>query len=129
VLAYLDANITIYLVERIHPWYPTIAPALDEAEIVPVVSDMTRLECRVGPLRTGNTGMLVEYDSFFSRTAVLPLTAAVFDRAAALRAVRGLKTPDAIHLACALEHGCEEFWTNDRRFASAAPELRLRVFA
>ena len=29
------------------------------------------------------------------------------------RVQHGLKTPDSLHLAAALRHGCTEFWTND----------------
>ncbi len=36
--------------------------------------------------------------------------------AAQLRATSGLKTPDAIHAATALEHGCTLFVTNDPAF-------------
>ncbi len=56
----------------------------------------------------------------------LPMTSAVFDLAAELRAHHGLKTPDALHLATAVVGGCEEIWTNDRRLAKATEE-RLRV--
>ncbi len=40
----------------------------------------------------------------------------VFDEAAQLRAdFTGLKTPDALHLATAVYHNCDEFWTKDNR--------------
>ena len=40
--------------------------------------------------------------------------------AAMLRARWGLKTPDAVHLACAQHHGCDALWTNDDRLARAS---------
>jgi predicted nucleic acid-binding protein len=45
------------------------------------------------------------------------LNSAVYDRAAEIRAQHGFKTPDAIHLAAAIESGCDRFLTNDRRLA------------
>jgi predicted nucleic acid-binding protein len=57
------------------------------------------------------------YDQFFASpdVEVVGLTAAVFDRAAELRARHGFKTPDALHLAAAIVHGCDRFLTNDTR--------------
>jgi predicted nucleic acid-binding protein len=43
-----------------------------------------------------------------------------FDLATELRARHGLKVPDALHLAAAIEGGCDEFWTNDTRLDKAA---------
>jgi len=53
---------------------------------------------------------------------------AVFGRALILRAEQGLKTPDALHLATALQNGCTEFWTNDNRLRSAAGAMAVNVF-
>jgi len=40
----------------------------------------------------------------------------------------GCSTPDALHLAAAIDAGCDEFWTNDRRLERAAAE-RIEVIA
>ena len=46
------------------------------------------------------------------------------DEAAQLRAdFNALKTPDALHLATALPHNCDQFWTNDTRLDLVAPSL------
>ena len=56
-----------------------------------------------------------KFTTFFQSpdVRVLALTAGVCDRAARLRAKYRFKTPDAIHLAAAIEHGCDRFLTND----------------
>jgi predicted nucleic acid-binding protein len=59
---------------------------------------------------------------------MLDLPPAIFDEAARLRAAhKSLKTPDAIHLATVLQHGCTEFWTNDDRLNTIAPGLVRKV--
>jgi uncharacterized protein len=82
-----------------------------------VVSDLTRMECRLKPLREGDDALLADYDQFFaySVTETLALSREVIDRATEIRAEYGIKTPDAIHLAAAIVAGCDAFLTNDRR--------------
>jgi hypothetical protein len=80
-------------------------------------SDLSRLECTIHAVRHPHTGLLYDYRRFFSASAMrtAPLTAAVYERAADLRAAHGhLRTPDALHLACALEYGCSDFLTHDQ---------------
>ncbi|MBK8598626.1 MAG: PIN domain-containing protein [Holophagales bacterium] len=52
-----------------------------------------------------------------------------FDLAADLRVQHGLKTPDAIHAAAAIRHGCSEFWTNDQRLVVLESRLAVRRIA
>ena len=48
---------------------------------------------------------------------MLPVTAAVWERAAQVGAAFNLKPLDAVHLAAAIEHGCGLFLTNDAKLA------------
>lgn len=59
--------------------------------------------------------MRSDFRTFFNspEVGVLPITAAVADRAAEIRATHGVKPLDALHLAAAVEHGCTRFLTND----------------
>lgn len=76
------------------------------------------------PLRTDDKTLQSLYESFFKAQKMLEMTVEVFDKAAQLRAdFNSLKTPDALHLATALHHNCDEFWTNDNRLNSVAPQL------
>lgn len=112
------------------PWAGRIAQALEaQSSARLVVTDLVRMECRVGPLKTQEPGLLRRFDEFFAAVGSLPLTTAVFDRAAELRAHHNIRTPDAIHLAAALIHGCDEFWTNDDRLSAAAGDVRVRNFS
>jgi uncharacterized protein len=57
------------------------------------------------------------FDAVFGEFATLDMPEAVYLRAAELRGRFGLKLPDALHLACAQHHGCDELWTNDDRLS------------
>jgi len=68
------------------------------------------------------------YKEHFREFEILPLGPEVYTLAAELRAHHRLRTPDALHAAAAIRHGCEEIWTGDRRLAAIEDRIRLRVF-
>jgi len=118
MIVYLDANCVIYFVESNPVWGPRITArvaVLRAASDELAVSDLTRTECLVGPLRSGDSIIVASYQAFFSDPAihVLPLSAAICERAAHVRAAYRFKVPDALHLAAAIEQGCGLFLTND----------------
>lgn len=88
-----------------------------------VVSDLVRLECRIGPLKSDDAALLALYDHFFAapNVRVVALTAAVCDLAASIRARYGFRTPDALNLAAAVELGCDIFLTHDARLGRFTP--------
>ena len=92
------------------------------------VSDLVRLECRIKPIRIGDTAKLAVFDAFFGRpdTRIVPITTAVFDRAAMIRAAYKFKLGDSLHLAAAVEAGWDRFLTNDSRL-SAFPDIPVEV--
>jgi predicted nucleic acid-binding protein len=51
----------------------------------------------------------------------------VFSSALNLRIKHKIKTPDALHLATAIENGCTEFWANDNRLNEAAKHLAVNI--
>ncbi len=122
MLVYLDSNIVIYLIEQPAAWGPRaslhVAGLLANGNQI-AVSDLTRLECRIHPLAANDTITLAQYDAFFASPDVhiVPLSAAVYDRAALIRARHGFKLGDAIHLAAAVESGCPILLTNDTRLS------------
>ena len=117
---YLDAAPVIYTVEQVLPYATDVDARLSVAGAVLVASDLTRLECRVKPLRDEDTDILQDYDDFFVGTVaeLVFLSPEVLDRATEIRAQYGFRTPDAIHLAAAVESGCDIFLTNDHRLDS-----------
>jgi predicted nucleic acid-binding protein len=91
----LDANIVIYLLEKNPLWEPKASARIavyraagDEI----AVCDAARLECLAGPLQTGNAADLASYTAFFAGPSprMLPVTVAVWERAALISWVRSL---------------------------------------
>jgi uncharacterized protein len=132
---YLDACIVIYLIQGPQELSTAILQAMRPEEGEPAAvfaSDLTRLECRVRPLREGDDELLHQFDDFFASKDLtrIPITTEVFDLATELRSLHGTKTPDALHLAAAILGGCQEFWTNDHRLSAAARNrIELKVFS
>ncbi len=128
---FVDANILIYHLEA-NPDFGARASArlagLHGAGDQVVVSDLVRMECRVGPLKSGDSALLAGYDGFFAAPGVqvVGLTPSVCDRAAAIRAAYGFRSPDALNLAAAVESGCGSFLTNDVRL-SRFPDLTVEA--
>ena len=110
MLAFLDASAVIYLLEGDALTREAVRQVLRRLEReageppVLVVSALSRLECRVRPLRESNARALERLDAFFEDPglSVVALETAVLDKATELRAHRGLRTPDAIQAASLL---------------------------
>jgi predicted nucleic acid-binding protein len=130
---FLDANIVIYLIER------TPDRGLAAAKCIQnliaqgqrlVVSDLVRMECRVRPLRLNDAVTLSAFDGYFSSedVDVTTITAAVCDRAAAIRAQYNFHPMDSLHLAAAVEHGCQRFLTHDLRLQSFS-DINIEVLS
>ena len=100
-------------------WATARIAALRAAQDEIVVSDLTRLECRHHPLGAGDQVTLQQFDAFFGQSTVevTTLSTAVCDRATDIRAHNRYKTPDALHLAAAVESKCQVFLTNGHRLA------------
>jgi predicted nucleic acid-binding protein len=118
----LDTNVVIYYVEAPAGFGPRASAWIDSHRLAGhtfAVSDLVRMECRVKPTRNGDLALVADFDLFFASSGVrvLPLTAAVCDRATLIRAAYNFKTPDALQLAAAIVHGCDRFLTADARLA------------
>lgn len=114
---YLDSCLVIYLVEEHAIFAPLFETHIANAQdLIFVVSDLTEMECLIMPFRKNNQQLVDKFHDWFAKAEIVSLDKNVFHRAAKLRAdFSGLKTPDALHLATAIYHDCDEFWTNDDR--------------
>jgi predicted nucleic acid-binding protein len=118
VKLYLDANVIIFGHEADESLKQLVLKRLLDwcqrgGEVA--TSILSRLECRVIPLRTRNASLLADYDDFFSSAAleVVDISRPIIELATELRAKYGFKSPDAIHLASAIDVGAQTFLTAD----------------
>ena len=131
---YLDANSIIYLVEAVNPFHAIVAARLllyrTDPESRIVTSRLSRLECRIQPLRNTDTHLLADYAAFFSmeRLIISEVTANIIEQATDLRVRYNFKTPDAIHLATAIEEKADLFLTGDKSLARCV-EVQVEVLA
>lgn len=127
-LIYFDTCLLIYLMENHAKFGSRVSAAMERAgEARYAISSMVKLECLVAPLKRGDPILQRGYESLFLRFENLHLPETVFLQAAQLRACFGLRTPDALHLACAQHHGCDALWTNDERLTQAGHGLARNI--
>ncbi len=128
---YFDSCLAIYLVEE----NPTFLASLEDSLAIEgdarlCISPLTEMECLVLPLRLQSKALITKFENWFDQVTVLPIDSDIYRRAAQMRAdLSSLKTPDALHLATAQYHGCDEFWTNDDRLGSVAPSLVKNILS
>lgn len=120
---YLDACVIIYFVESVDPFHARVAERVrrhgEDGESDLATSRLSRLECRTRPRRNADTLLLDRYEEFFSarRLLLADVSNAIIERATDLRARYGFKTPDALHLATAIELRADIFLTGDQNLA------------
>ncbi len=111
-----------------HPRYgpvvlPLFAERLEPGVNLGVTSVVTLAEVLVKPLLAARRDLVLRYRDFLTRAphfTIADITAAAAERAADLRARHGIRLPDALQVATAMEHGASHFVTNDARLRAVA---------
>jgi predicted nucleic acid-binding protein len=130
----VDTAAFIYFIEAAPAWLPVVRPlflATDAGQLTLVTSAVTLLEVLVVPYRANNHALAARYESLLTQSRgvqLIEVTRAQLRWAAQLRALTGVRTPDALQLTAAREAGCTAFVTNDRRLP-AVPGLRILQLA
>jgi len=126
---YLDSCVLIYYAEDPDGLGALAAKAMAATSLPVCISPLVMCECLVKPIRHGDAVTRGYYERMFLRFTALDMPEPVYFLAAELRARHGLKTPDALHLACAQHHRCEAVWTNDDRLMQASRGMARNIFA
>jgi len=135
MLYFLDTCIVIYAVEGQPPFLQRAQSHIAALEAIGhrfVTSNLVRSECLVAPMGNQDGALLLDYSMFFQgrNLRTVELTSAMHDRAATIRGTycyptvgpqanrRRYSLSDALHLAAAIETGCDRFLTNDDQLAA-----------
>lgn len=116
---YFDTNCFIYIVEGIERYRPVLEPlmnAVAAGDITGVTGEITLAEVLVKPLRDQLAQQVLLYKQMLADRQpfmLAPITQAIWESAASLRARLPVRLPDAVHLAAARQSGCRLFVTND----------------
>lgn len=116
---YMDTAPIIYFTEQREGYVDKMRAILTyvaDGHMDSVTCAVTLPETLIKPLQNQDMPLVQLYRNLFYNTQgfnVLPVTVAIGERAAQLRAKYQLRTPDALHVATALDSGCEAFLTND----------------
>jgi predicted nucleic acid-binding protein len=122
-IIYLDSNIVIYFVEGRSPFRESAEAVVAGAQALGnrlMTSELTVAECLYRPYKDRDTRKIEFYESLFGSGALdlYPLSGALIIQAAKDGGALGLKLMDAVHYLSALEAGCDQLVTADRRFKS-----------
>jgi len=119
-IIFLDTAPLIYFIEGNSP-YKTVLKKLFQAnakgDFLFITSSITLLEVLVHPIKLQRIDLVTQYQTILTQSATLEImdvTKPIAIKAAELRAIHNLKTPDSIQLATAFIAGAHFFITNDR---------------
>jgi predicted nucleic acid-binding protein len=114
-----DTVALVYFVEKNPAYFDRmlfIMSQVDSGLVDGVASSIALTEVLIQPIRTGNIALAQSYETVLSDSEnfqVMPISIRIARLAADMRARHNLKIADALHVATALESGCEAFLTND----------------
>jgi predicted nucleic acid-binding protein len=116
----------IYFVER-HPTYAdrmrAVFKLLDDGLFAGVTSTVTLTEVLMKPIRASDKALEKAYRELLLNTRnmeIEPISVAIAEKAAELRASYNLRTPDALQLATGILSSCQGFLTNDKKLQRVA---------
>ena len=130
----VDTNPIVYVLEGnpLGAIFRGLFEAIDDGRIRALVTPITVAEVVSGPLKARKEALAERYRRTLTQSpgwSTREIDADVAVLAARLRLRHGLKLPDAIQLAVALEEGCYAVVTHDRDFSAVKDVLILGASA
>ena len=129
---FLDTAPLIYYIEENRNYSPILNKlflANSKGDFLFQTSVITLLEVLVYPMRANEQQLVEEYQNILCNSPsidIIDLTIEIAIKAASLRAKYGLKTPDSIQVATALNASSDYFLTNDIRL-KAISEIEILI--
>jgi len=129
---YIDTALFIYFVEN-HPIYAqkthNLFSLTQRLYIENNTSTLTITEVLVKPLQLGDLLVVNAYKTLLYETNIVQvhtITSDIAESAADIRVRYNIKTPDALHIATAINTQCDVFVTNDYQL-TRIKELRVVI--
>ena len=116
----IDSVIFIYVWNRQPEFFGPAKRVLEKissGQAAGIFSQIGMVGLLTGPKKLRRTSMALLYSERvknFPNLSVLNLNDNIVDLASSLRAKYNLRTPDAIHIATAIDAGADKFVTNDK---------------
>lgn len=121
-----DSDAIIYAATPSHPHGEAVWALLSIEGVARWGSHLLVPELLIKPTRNGDDDELQALAACLARLTLRPIDSQIAALSVSLGAAYGLKAPDAIHLASAVEAGAERFVTNNRRdFDKGIVELEV----
>ena len=130
---YLDANAIIASVEggaAEKAFFETLFAEVKAGGILATTSELTFGEVLVRPLLRKARGLVALYEEMLAQGAAIrtvPVSRAILRAAARLNGFSKMGLPDCIHVATAMNAGCDVFFSNDGGIKLPS-EMELRRF-
>jgi predicted nucleic acid-binding protein len=121
-LVVVDTAPLIYLLENnpLAASFEGLFEAADQGRLQIAISTISLAEVLVGPLKHGRDALAKRYEKALASFELIAVSVEISITAARLRAGSGLRLPDAILAATALETGAAALVTHDRDFSKLA---------
>jgi len=92
-----------------------------------ITSALTVCEILVKPVKEQHIELIQRYKQVFAKLPIISIDSEIAETFAYVRG-HGIKTPDALQLACAITAQAESFITNDQRLVRY-PHTSLRMYS
>jgi predicted nucleic acid-binding protein len=118
---YVDTNVLIRGMERTDDGAGEVGRMMDLAEtgkLTLVTSELTLSELLVGPLRSGDALLAGDYEALLTherRFDLAVISRSILIASAHIRANSSARLPDSVHVATAVQGGCDFIVSYDRR--------------
>ncbi len=121
---YFDANPIIYFIEQNTQFTEAVTPIFEmigDGSILAFTSELSLTEVLIKPIRDNRIQVIQTHKELLLDPELFTLISPdqdTFLLAAELGGKLSMRTPDAIHMACAIESKCKYFITNDKGIKS-----------
>ena len=130
---YFDVNPIIYFIEQNTQFAETVTPVFEmigEGSILAFTSELSLTEILIKPIRDNLNQVIQAHKELLLDTELFTLISPNQDTflvAAELGGKSSMRTPDAIHMASAIESKCKYFITNDKGIKSTGGVIVVQI--